>query len=327
MEPDAGWISRDDLLAELEAHGCHLTIHQLHRWRHELLLPSPRRIGLGRGRGTRSFYPILALPQAASLALLLDQGFNLDDAGWGLWCVGYPVTEFARTLLMRDLEEQVENLVEAWEQKGARATDSFITRAMGSNPPPEIELLRSPKGPLEVESLEAVLELTTRVFLGRTTETTSDDHVWDWAGDAVEALLVSGGAERREASRDLEPQKLQQASELFARELNLPRVRAALTAIPDWQLEVYRNEAQYRFELVVSPLGIEPPVIPRPLFWMYFAARYVSPTFSSEVEKGIQELGWTAPPNSHLQRRLAVIQSEAGGQAGSKKGHTIRRKK
>src|SRR4051794_24359941 len=105
MPPTASEITRDQLLADLRKQGLKLTAHQLLRWHDWGLLPQPRREGLGRGKGTVSYYSRLAALQAGTLARVLAARRSLIDAGWALWALGFPLTSWARALLLDELAE------------------------------------------------------------------------------------------------------------------------------------------------------------------------------------------------------------------------------
>lgn len=83
--------TREELLAPAKARGYDVTEHQLARWRREGLLPGPEQHGLGRGYGSRTFYP----PDTGKQLLRLceihfgDRVKRLPHVGWKLWWEGF----------------------------------------------------------------------------------------------------------------------------------------------------------------------------------------------------------------------------------------------
>lgn len=142
VHPDSGWLPRDDLLTRLAADGYDVSNYQLLRWVDVGLLPPPRRVGLGRGRGTVSYYPPLVFPQAATLHLLLRERRSLDQAGWYLWVFGYPVAEFAHDLLL----EAVDDELDTWEaiaddeelRDALAASTQELVKTLGRGIPPDV---------------------------------------------------------------------------------------------------------------------------------------------------------------------------------------------
>jgi hypothetical protein len=83
--------TREELLAPAKDRGYDVTDHQLARWRHKGLLPSPKQRSLGRGRGTQTVYPLGTGRQLLRLCEIHfdDKEKRLLYVGWRLWWEGF----------------------------------------------------------------------------------------------------------------------------------------------------------------------------------------------------------------------------------------------
>ncbi len=72
---------------------CRLTPFKLHRWQQAGLLPKPRQIHLGYGRGTTTLYPVGTKSHLLALVNFLKQYRRIPVALWLLWWNGFPVPE------------------------------------------------------------------------------------------------------------------------------------------------------------------------------------------------------------------------------------------
>ena len=81
------------LVARLQRTWPGVTVAKLRRWHSVGLIPRPRRVGLGRGRGSLSYYPAEAEEQAETVLVLLTERRNLAWVGWKLWLMDYPIAE------------------------------------------------------------------------------------------------------------------------------------------------------------------------------------------------------------------------------------------
>ena len=86
-------INADDLIMFVRASGRTITRDQINRWQRKGLLPPSRQRGLGRGLGSETIFPIVAVPQTEALHDALKLGRNFDDVGWRLWWLGFPVED------------------------------------------------------------------------------------------------------------------------------------------------------------------------------------------------------------------------------------------
>ena len=83
--------TREELIAPVKARGYDVTDHQLARWRHRGLLPSPKQHSLGRGRGSQTTYPSGTGKQLLRLCEIHIDGKErrLLYVGWRLWWEGF----------------------------------------------------------------------------------------------------------------------------------------------------------------------------------------------------------------------------------------------
>jgi hypothetical protein len=100
-------LTEEEVIAYAKGEGCSITSEQLKRWRKFGVFPRPSRHGLGRGRGTASYYPEVAGRWAVDLAKALAGKGNrsLSRAAWRLWIMGYPLTHLAREQIGRLLPQ------------------------------------------------------------------------------------------------------------------------------------------------------------------------------------------------------------------------------
>lgn len=81
----------EDLTGVMEKSGRRLTPRTARNWWTVGLLPRPRRTGLGRGRGTVSFWQDRRVATQAGIAHdLLGRGVSLQGTTAGLWLLGFP---------------------------------------------------------------------------------------------------------------------------------------------------------------------------------------------------------------------------------------------
>jgi DNA-binding transcriptional MerR regulator len=320
MATPAAEVPRDELLHILHRHGFSVTEHMLLRWHDKGLLPQPRREGLGRGKGTRSYYPTWAIPQAATLALALDHTRNLQEAGWATWCLGYPVTPFARGVLLHFVQEKERELKKALDTMLRGDPRSAIRKAARPRDRRRVDPLQAT---LQTDSLEQVLTLAAKVLLGRVGDLPkATSVVWPWLGDAVEAQIGAKVYAELMPSRITEDER-RKAMELIGRELSLPRIRVALERAPERDLEIIRGEASAAWMAGLHAEKIQPLLIPAVGYLLYFAVRVVSPTLAPEAERIARERGWSPPPPSPLQQ---VLQQGTMPSSAVKKTSKKRRK-
>jgi hypothetical protein len=90
---EKGWILGDDFSEALARSGASITPDQIERWRREELLPHPRQVGHGRGKGSHSEVPQVSVTQAQAIAYFYGRRRKRDWVGWQLWLNGFEVTE------------------------------------------------------------------------------------------------------------------------------------------------------------------------------------------------------------------------------------------
>jgi hypothetical protein len=90
---EQGWITGDEFYAALGNAGSLVTLDQIERWRREGLLPHPRQVGHGRGKGSHSEVPQGSVAQAQQIARLYAIRRKRNWVGWQLWLDGFDVAE------------------------------------------------------------------------------------------------------------------------------------------------------------------------------------------------------------------------------------------
>src|SRR5829696_3631201 len=137
--------TREELLAPARARSYDVTEHQLARWRHRGLLPSPKQHGLGRRHGSQTFSPLGTSKQLQRLCEIhLGEGVKrLSYVGWRLWWEGFDdisLLKAVRTFLTRiaaNLDEQLGVLVDQdtgipyedkWEQVMRKSREERLDR-------------------------------------------------------------------------------------------------------------------------------------------------------------------------------------------------------
>ena len=254
--------------------GVRITPHQLLRWHQAGLLPQPRREGLGRGKGTVSYYNKQALYQSWALADLLRRRRNLTEAGWGVWMWGFPVTDWARDLLVRELTRE-------------RRAAARVKRMVGSD---QIGV------PYRL-GLEASFSLGTL----QSTDYTEDQ--WD---DLQAELIEELWPKRGQRTDDPTPRQVAANLAELARHINLPRAIAELKALSKAKLEQYRNEAQWLFEQQHS-LVEGRALMPRDEFVRFFQARHLVPGQGAAFEKQMLEHEITHSPDTLFRREWNTL--------------------
>ncbi len=107
MGKDLG-ISPEEIIYAAEEAGFSVSIHQLKRWRDSGLIASPSIIGLGRGKGTKSFYPKGTIEQVVALCQILQQDRRLDLALVALFFQNFQVSFQALRDLLNKTSKQWE---------------------------------------------------------------------------------------------------------------------------------------------------------------------------------------------------------------------------
>jgi hypothetical protein len=133
-------ISPEEIVKAAGRHGLTVSDAQLHRWQRQGLIPRPKIQGLGRGRGTASYYPADTAQHIIALCELLAEDRRLDLAALALFFQGYPVrVERLKSILMvaaDQWETEVGNLVNGTgiTSKGADALDKMVFERLKPSP-------------------------------------------------------------------------------------------------------------------------------------------------------------------------------------------------
>lgn len=88
-----GWITGAEFRGALAKVGSSATAEQVERWRREDLLPHPRQIGHGRGKGSHTEVPFASVAQVQEIVRLYAIRRKRDWVGWQLWLRGFDVAE------------------------------------------------------------------------------------------------------------------------------------------------------------------------------------------------------------------------------------------
>jgi len=87
------WITGQEFEASLRNAGSMATPAQIERWRRQGLLPRPRQIGLGRGRGSLITVARTSVAQAFEIERLMAVRRKGEWVGWQLWLRGFDVSD------------------------------------------------------------------------------------------------------------------------------------------------------------------------------------------------------------------------------------------
>jgi hypothetical protein len=304
MPPAPYEITRDDLLAFLRREGFQVSPYQLLRWHDWGLLPQPRREGKGRGEGSVSYYPRMAGLQARALASLLAKRRSLIDAGWGLWALGFSVTDWARDLLLSELRARHGDLKRA--SRSLSGKRGQLTRLLSrSRSTRELKRMRKVAKP---EAMPRLFRMMVDFQLG--TLRAEDYSDLEWAGfqDATLHEFLPAIAD------DPELPSAQEVAEGLARlsaQISVGRTISGLKALLAQQMEQYRNEAQWLLEMLSPPEKRSDAIISREDFLSFFKARHLNPDGERDLVRLMRALGQTRPPASPLQRWLKARRTMA----------------
>src|SRR5437879_4142586 len=92
--------SAAELIRAASAAGYRVSRPQLARWHRRRLLPTPRTRGLGRGRGSETWYPPGSSAQLVALCEFRRARRNLDDVAWLLWWAGHDIPSSVTSAFM-----------------------------------------------------------------------------------------------------------------------------------------------------------------------------------------------------------------------------------
>lgn len=248
--------TREELLAPAKARGYDVTEHQLARWRHKGLLPSPQQHALGRGRGTRTICPLGTGRQLLRLCEIHFDGGErrLLYVGWRLWWEGFDdisLLKPVRALLTRvaaKLDEELTALLDPdtgipyedkWEQMMKESREGRLDK-------PIIRMRRRVRQDLMPTLMSIMLEVPLGLYetfqvgaVEGTAEDDSDSRLAERAFGLDRGPGGQGSEERTRPTKNLEF-TLGEGSRLF-REHSLSEV---LDAATDEDLRVSRDQVR-----------------------------------------------------------------------------------
>lgn len=296
MPPPPGWIERDDLLRAVRSVGLRVTTYQLLRWRNVGLLPPPKKVGHGRGRGTTVHYPPIAALQAVALAGALKERRNLDEAGWAIWVFGFPVTRFARRLLLEELHEREDGYRELLR----RVDRGEGLKALLSTPTEPIATLRSLAGYDASTILRYIGDLELGTF--DTTRYTDDDLVLtqQTLAEAMDQWRQDGGEALFDHPELPDVAEIRRTSAIHRATLGVPALRRRLKQLDDARLCQARDEAQALTAHLAEALGMPVPLLSRSMYLQYLGVRFLNREAATELITFLKQLGWATPPPSLL---------------------------
>lgn len=296
-------IERDAVLQYLRRKGLRTTSDQLTRWHKAGLIPRPKRQSLGRGRGMRSLYPVITLPQAHAAAFALRITRSLPEARWMVWCLGFPgLTK----LVKRDLSD----ILKRYERDFRTALAAFARGEQG-NPISELATSRrvsSDWGPVRRRigsaRVETVARMLHEIALGRLDESRGyEPEDFTLARDAILARDPSVAA-----ALTTDPSLMREALLTASRELNLPLVGRALRSAPEWLLVLVRKEAASLWRGYVGILPETWASIPTPEFFLlWLSFRWISPTLNEAVNEAVERQEIPMPEDSAFDKMVQSL--------------------
>lgn len=126
---EQGWITGKEMRAALAAARSPVTPEQIERWRREGLLPSPRQVGHGRGKGSHVEVPSASVTQAQEIARLYAIRRKRNWVGWQLWLRGFDVAE----RYWREPLENARNAILDMQQAARQHERSSLAMKMNSD--------------------------------------------------------------------------------------------------------------------------------------------------------------------------------------------------
>lgn len=259
MPHPAHWLAEAELLRLARDRGRPVSPEQLRRWQKRWLAPRGVKLGRGRGIGGSDVrYPpeaVLPLVHLADALRLTPR--DLDDAGWKLWVMGYPVTVFASRLLLRQFartRERARQRLATWHDDDAPFRDVWLASS-GAAP-----LRRAARaGRVKPLARDAVGHLG-QMFAAYTSRLALRPH-------EVNALatLVSGET-HTVVTPDAIADRLRSLLALNRSVDWLPRVQRVLAGSPDEALERWRDDATALWTVIRTARPALPIVMP----WDFF---------------------------------------------------------
>lgn len=285
-------LTRAELRAALRAVGIRVSEVQLEQWHKKGLISRPEVRSLGRAKGRESRYPFLALPEAAMVAVMRRRVGRLDLIGWYLWCFGFPGhTPQAKVVLRRVLKRRLQGATGAMEQFERELPGNPIDRAGQAKLRGLMGHIRREVGREFMPSLE---RWWTEIELGRT----------EWIegaepGEFAQLLGVSNAIGMgshtapdvaEDAIRKVGLAGWRQVMHGVVSGLEVESLLAALERVDDRTMERLRDELQTMLTGWAGLLGRDTLFAQPNWFLLYFALRYVSPTWRPALHQTLNEM-------------------------------------
>lgn len=144
-------IEASELIGLLKEHGYVVDRDLLRKWSKAGLLPKGQRRFLGRGLGSETSYPSVAIYHAAYIVQLLKERRSYRWVGWRLWCIGLEVDQrYWKPLLTQAVDE--------WRST-AEAVDQILS-SDDDHPLPNLidDLYAEDKAPSAFKQIRKALE-------------------------------------------------------------------------------------------------------------------------------------------------------------------------
>ena len=310
-QPPVDWVRKKQLLADLRRVGVPTSADQLTRWHTAGLIPHPCVCHLGRGLGTESFYPPIAQLQALVVAWTLRIRRSFEFARWVLWCYGFPgFTEKVREDLVRLLEQDKRVLTEG--------LNAFL-EGDPQNPIEAVALAkRAPGGwgktrrRVGRENAATVASMFYEALTGRLARTADQyDHE-----ELVLARRAAAAHSGLKVSSDFDTETFRDALRILARELNVPRIIAAVKAAEPRVLKRVLAEARGLSRVALEGLPPDWAANPPVYFFLYWLAfRWISPSLAKEMAVRVKEPDWPKPELPPVIR--IALESKFAGRSGT----------
>jgi hypothetical protein len=317
MPNEAYSLTREALIAETRRLGYPVTPAQLRRWCDLDLLPRPKRKGLGRGRGVAVLYHPIAAWQAYALKRALEARRNLDDAGWVLWVLGFPVEAFIRPFLndyLIRVEREAKALVKAVSQDKSRKR---IVRLATK------EATRAKRGLYRVvapASIPTVLKMGAEFRLGTINEQSYSENDWQLFQEGLLSAVFPDQPELLDDPDLPKPTEVERGIRELSRHIPYSEIRAALQHQDNRTLAMLRSEAQGLKALVASTHGLgDEPITPDDFIY-YLGQVVVHPEGAAHRKAVYDEMGWKRPPYTFVETLIRKkFQAHSGGTSATDK--------
>lgn len=268
--------------------GFEVSGYQLERWRREGLIPRPKQIGLGRGKGSIVLHPEGTGRQLLALLRFKQQDRRLSTVGWRLWGEGFPVAEFVREHMEPALREGIDRLnayLQGLDQEDDEPVEKtrrgigWLSRKVGRS------------------GLPFFFRLLADAFAGTFTG--------DWVTARDDADLLRKGFVRGGVAPESDDELVEVFRTIFgwvAEEASLPEILSSLEQTDDEELEQLRDEARAGWLVFLSANRRASAPLPNFFFLVWFWARKVSPTVMGFVNPFVAQDDWLERVRSFVEQ-------------------------